>query len=82
MSRNRRSKENYVEGAMGIASPPGLHDNIGMNGMAIPSGMRENYCGSCTRMIPDKSVIGYIPDLEVKPTVRLAREQDVHYIFT
>jgi len=23
-----------------------------------------------------------LPDLEVKPTVRLAREQDVHYIFT
>jgi len=23
-----------------------------------------------------------LPDLEVKPTVRLAREQDVHYVFT
>lgn len=57
MSCCNKNRENFVEGAMGISSPDGLYDNVGMSGMRTPAGMKEKYI----------KAMGYIPDLSLKP---------------
>jgi hypothetical protein len=67
MSCCGKKSERFVKTPMGFNTHDGLAYIPGMKGMEIPSGMVENYCGGCSRMIPDVSVLGYIPDLSIKP---------------